>query len=149
MKRILIVMALLSIVVLSGCNPYSGNWDRESCRIAGYEEPIKLDRKDIVKCRDKCGSLEVGIHYKKLEILRQFPDTKIQVDYVKRIGIGWCECSKCVCETCYEEKYIDDLRHPACKGWCNEGEKYDWSSCYHNCQSTKKVCEPKPELSCN
>lgn len=41
---------------------------------------------------------------------------------------------------CIKQKFIDDLRYPACKEWCNKGEEYDWSACYWNCQSEKVIC---------
>lgn len=90
-NKIIVVLALMSLIVLSGCNPHSGSWDRESCRIAGYEEPEVVTIEDIIKCEDKCGTLEVGIHYKKLELLRKYPEIKIQPDYIKKIEKdSWC-----------------------------------------------------------
>ncbi len=145
-KKIMIIcLTVLGLVILSGCNNHSADWDRESCRIAGYEEPIKPDHDNIIKCRDERGSLEVGIHYEKLEILRKFPDTKIQVDYIRKIGKG-CNEHKAhhkdfeIINCVGDKKLIKSWSSPACVDWCNERTEKGYNMCKANCKLEGYVC---------
>ena len=91
MKKILMMLALVSIIVLSGCNPHTADWDRESCKMAGYEEPTNPDTNDMIRCRDECEGVEVGVHYKQFELLREGYIKEVMPTYTKDINKDLCE----------------------------------------------------------
>lgn len=104
MKIIIFILVLLSLVLIAGCNLHSINWDKESCKIAGFEEPEEFSKNDIVRCKD--GDIEVGVHYKELEMERKYGDRwNLKIEYKKRVYV-WEKGPVC-CKPCEEDnKFI-------------------------------------------
>ena len=66
-KRILIILAIVSLIFLSGCNFHLYNWEREHCGRLGYGKEGMSSVGNLVRC-DNC-THKVYFHVKSFEAM--------------------------------------------------------------------------------
>lgn len=146
-KKIMVLcLALLSIVVLSGCSEFPVSTCKpqgDFCASEGMTYKCGDYSGTTFWCKDHHGNkipytleefnyYNLHKHHNHEHHHAHKEHTKVEHHHTKK-------------KSCKKEMYLDDTKYPACNKWCNkegksdEGHSYVYL-CHHNCARERTVC---------